>query len=444
MNPDLLRRISAEFDRIEEAAARGESIELDDLFSDLPEADRAIALREVQELLEELHHSGHPFSSATSAASLSARFDPVEPTNQGGMGEIWLAIDQDFNRHVAIKEIIPSAAQDEDFRRRFFREAEITAKLEHPGILPVYGKGTHADGRPFYAMRWVAGAGAQTLQEAIRELHAADQKAADTVRFLLPDLLQRFVSVCQTIAFAHHAGVIHRDLKPANILLGPFGETFVVDWGLAIELGEPASLVAPLAGPARSVVGTPGFVAPECLENPQRADQRSDIYSLGLILYQLCAGSSPFTKSAKVTPEKLQAAVLRGEIPPLRTVSSRLHPALEAICRQATAVDPARRYASARDLAADVSRYLSGLPTQAWPESWRYRIRRWIQSHTAAVATLGMTILLSLCGAVGYGWITSRHNVALSDKSVALENALQAESKQKLAAVEMGRVGGES
>ncbi|MFM9117254.1 MAG: hypothetical protein ACKOU6_13955 [Planctomycetota bacterium] len=137
MNPDLLRRISAEFERIEQAAARGESIELDDLFTDLTAADRAIALREVHELLEELHPTGSRFSAVTSAASLSARFDPVEPTNQGGMGEIWLAIDQDFNRQVAIKEIIPSAAQDEEYRRRFCREAEITAKLEHPGILPV-------------------------------------------------------------------------------------------------------------------------------------------------------------------------------------------------------------------------------------------------------------------------------------------------------------------
>lgn len=438
MNPNLLRRISEEFERIERAVSSNQQIELDALYPDLQGEDRQTALAETRELLDELRQSQGIVSPWISAASMSARYEPVEPVNQGGMGEIWVALDQDFNRQVAIKEILPDAANDPRIRQRFLRESQITAKLEHPGILPVYSKGTHADGRPFYAMRWVSGEGSQTLHHAMNALHSEENLSAQNRPVQLHDLLHRFVSVCQTVAFAHHANVVHRDLKPANILLGPFGETFVVDWGLAIDLSDSENTF--LDGLPQKTqgefFGTPGFSAPECLEDPHLANPRCDIFSLGMILYHLCAGASPFTKSQKSTPQGLKIAMAQGAMLRLRQIDPSIHPALEAICDKATAFHPEDRYATAKDLAADISKYLGNEPTLAWPEPWTYRSKRWLQRRIATIVTLAVATMLLLGGALGYAWISYRHNMELSRKSTQLEDSLRAEAQYKLHALE--------
>ena len=438
MNKELLRRISMEFERIEQAVAQGQRIELDNLYPDLLGQDREIALAETQELLEELRQSQGLVSPWISAASTSARYEPIEPVSQGGMGKIWVAIDHDFDRQVAIKEILPEASNDPRIRDRFLRESRITAKLEHPGILPVYSKGTHADGRPFYAMRWISGQGSKTLHEAIYEFHSGQGNPETNQRLRFNDLLQCLVSVCKTVAFAHHAQVVHRDLKPANIMVGPFGETFVLDWGLALDLSEsePSEPARALESQDSLFSGTPGFVAPECLDRPISADARSDIYSLGLILYHICVGCSPFTQSQKHTPDKMHAAVANNLVEQLRKINPSIHPALEAICKKATAIDPAMRYASANELAEDLNRYLSDEPTQAWREPWRYRAARMVQRNIASVMTLAVATLLTLAGAVGYSWITYRYNFELSKKSGELQEALRQESTQKQLAVE--------
>jgi serine/threonine protein kinase len=185
MNPQLLRRISEEFEKIELAIEQGQEIQLDALYLDLQGEDRQTALAETQQLLEELRQSRGIFAPWISAASMSARYEPVEPVKQGGMGEIWIAIDQDFDRQVAIKEILPEAANDLKVRQRFLRESQITAKLEHPGILPVYSKGNHADGRPFYVMRWVSGEGSQSLHDAINSLHSHEYTSDQIQRIQL-------------------------------------------------------------------------------------------------------------------------------------------------------------------------------------------------------------------------------------------------------------------
>jgi serine/threonine protein kinase len=438
MNKELLRRISLEFERIEQAVARGQQIDLDNLYPDLLGQDRETALTQTRELLEELLQSKGSASPWISAASMSARYEPVKPVSQGGMGEIWVAIDHDFDRQVAIKEILPDAANDPRTRDRFLRETRITAKLEHPGILPVYSKGKHADGRPFYAMRWIAGQGSKTLHDAIHEFHSVEEHPETNQRLRFHDLLHCLVSVCKTIAFAHHAKVIHRDLKPANIMIGPFGETFVLDWGLALDLSESQA-----SDPANAwrltddcFQGTPGFVAPECLDDPNAADARSDIYSLGLIIYQICIGCSPFSKSQKQTPEKMKEAIVEGGIGQLRQIDPSVHPALDAIFRKATATEPTLRYASAIELADDLSRYLSNEPTQAWPEPRRYRAARMIQRNIASVMTVAVATLLTLAGAVGYSWVTYRYNFELSKKSADLQEALRQESSQKQLAID--------
>src|SRR5262249_28211138 len=157
------------------------------------------------------------------------RYQVLRPHGKGGLGEVFVALDQELRREVALKEIRSEHADDPPSRGRFVREAEITGKLEHPGIVPVHGLGTYGDGRPFYAMRFIQG---ETLKEAIRKYHAGEGS------WTLRGLLTRFVAVCNTIAYAHSRGVLHRDLKPANVMLGRYGETLIVDWGLAKPLGD--------------------------------------------------------------------------------------------------------------------------------------------------------------------------------------------------------------
>jgi serine/threonine protein kinase len=166
------------------------------------------------------------------------RYQVLRPHAKGGLGEVSVALDRELQREVALKEIRPEYADDPNSRGRFLREAEVTGSLEHPGIVPVYGLGASPDGRPYYAMRFVQG---QTLKDAIRHLHEErpDRDPEGSAR-MLRGLLGRFVAVCNAVAYAHSRGVLHRDLKPANVMLGKFGETLIVDWGLAKAGGREA------------------------------------------------------------------------------------------------------------------------------------------------------------------------------------------------------------
>src|SRR5205807_8953608 len=161
----------------------------------------------------------------------------LRPHAKGGLGEVFVAEDTELHREVALKEIQARYAHDLDSRTRFLLEAEITGGLEHPGIVPVYGLGQYGDGRPFYAMRFIKG---DSLKEAIERFHQAKAAGRDCGErnLELRQLLGRFVDVCNAVAYAHSKGVLHRDLKPGNILLGKYGETLVVDWGLAKALGK--------------------------------------------------------------------------------------------------------------------------------------------------------------------------------------------------------------
>jgi tRNA A-37 threonylcarbamoyl transferase component Bud32 len=206
---------------------------------------------------------------ADPASAVGTRYQTLRPHARGGLGVVSVARDVELGREVALKEIDGRHAGDSVSQRRFVREAEITGGLEHPGVVPVYGLGRYADGRPYYAMRFVRG---ETLQEAVRKYHAGD--AAYTLR----SLLTRFVAVCNAVAYAHSRGVIHRDLKPANVMSGAYGETLVVDWGLAKVVGRdsPSNEGAPVTEmtlqtpsgessetQAGSALGTPSYMSPE-------------------------------------------------------------------------------------------------------------------------------------------------------------------------------------
>jgi tRNA A-37 threonylcarbamoyl transferase component Bud32 len=191
-------------------------------------------------------HDGDPERTATyavgTATSDGQRFRVLRPHAQGGLGAVFVALDAELHREVALKQILDHHADDPASRQRFLIEAEITGGLEHPGIVPVYGLGTYADGRPYYAMRFIKG---DSLKEAIQHFHADASLKTDPGRrsLALRKLLRRFTDVCNAIDYAHSCGVLHRDLKPGNIIVGQHGETLVVDWGLAKPLGhvEPGS-----------------------------------------------------------------------------------------------------------------------------------------------------------------------------------------------------------
>jgi serine/threonine protein kinase/Tol biopolymer transport system component len=354
--------------------------------------------------------AAHPFATASDAkpSSGESRFRILRPHAKGGLGVVYVAHDEELGREVALKEIQLSHAHDHDSKARFVLEAEITGGLEHPGIVPVYGMGRYGDGRPYYAMRFIRG---DSFKEAVDRFHAAESLQRDaTQRNLgLRQLLRRFFDVCNAIEYAHSKGVLHRDLKPGNIMLGKFGETIVIDWGLAKATGkaDPNSAqtlaegpLIPTSGSASaptqmgSAIGTPAFMSPE--QAAGRLDllgPASDVYSLGATLYYALTGQAPITSTDAVD---ILNRVQKGDFPRPRQLNPTIHPALEAICLMAMARDPDDRYASAGDLKADVERWLDDSPVSAWPEPLPVKIRRWVNRHRTMTAGTAATLLAAV------------------------------------------------
>jgi eukaryotic-like serine/threonine-protein kinase len=336
--------------------------------------------------------------------SLLVRFRVLRPHARGGLGEVFVAEDREPHREVALKEIQKPHAHDAHSRRRFLVEAEVNGRLEHPGIVPVYGLGQYADSRPFYAMRLIRG---ETFKDAIQRFHAEDVPGRDAGErsLALRQLLSRFVAVCNAVAYAHSRGVVHRDLKPANVMLGKYGETLVVDWGLAKVVGrtdgEPAGDEATLrpasaddlATQAGAALGTPAYMSPE--QAAGRIDQvgpASDVYSLGATLYCLLTGQPPFQGE---DPGELLQRASRGQWLPARQVKPGVPAALDAICRKAMALRPEDRYGSPLDLAADVEHWLGDEPVGAWREPWTVRARRWLKRHRMLMTAGGVAVLVA-------------------------------------------------
>src|SRR5271163_760194 len=287
------------------------------------------------------------------------RYRLLERVARGGMGVVYAAEDEKLERRIALK-VLDVPGTDSDLANRLMREARVLARLEHPGIVPVHDVGTLADGRVFYTMKFVEG---QRLDKFI--------ETVDSVQ----DRLRVFSRICDAVAFAHARGVLHRDLKPANIMVGPFGEVLVMDWGLAKILRSELQTAAPTADPEATVLenlrpspkqssneqsdstkssvitghgtvmGTPGYMSPEQARGEVEVlDARSDIFSLGALLRFILAQKTP----SGFTP--------------------RLDRSLEAICAKASAEQREARYAGVPDLSRDVSRYLDGLAVGAHPE----------------------------------------------------------------------------
>jgi WD40 repeat protein/serine/threonine protein kinase len=337
------------------------------------------------------------------------RFVVLRPHARGGLGEVFVALDAELNREVALKAILPHKAHDPVNRARFAQEAEITGRLEHPGIVPVYSYGEYPDGRPYYAMRFIKG---DSLKLAIERFHDPRQTTPGSQVLALRKLLGAFLAVCQAVHYAHSRGILHRDLKPDNIMLGKYGETLLVDWGLAKAVGqaEPSADAAerslaeaplrPLSGSgsvetqAGSMVGTPGYMSPEqAMGRQDLIGQASDVYGLGATLYCLLTGKPPF--AGQTLPELLQR-VQKGDFPPPRAVNAAVPAPLEAICLKAMALAPQDRYGSAQELAEELEHWLADEPVKAYPEPRRVRVARWARRHKPLVAGAAALLLTAV------------------------------------------------
>jgi formylglycine-generating enzyme required for sulfatase activity/tRNA A-37 threonylcarbamoyl transferase component Bud32 len=346
----------------------------------------------------------------TQAAGRRSRFTPLRRHAQGGLGTVSLAFDETLRRQVALKEIRPDRRGSAQLRQRFLAEAEITGRLEHPGIVPIYALEEDAEGQPYYAMRFIQG---RTLAEAIQAYHARPTPLD------FHALLKRFIDVCQTIAYAHSKGVIHRDLKPANVMLGDYGETLVVDWGLAKRVGggreaqggkgdEPVPAGGGSGGPADplteagQVLGTPAYMSPEQAEGrSEDVAPAADVYALGAILFELLTGQPPYRGGGMAA---VLAQVRQGPPRAPAQVRPGVPRALEAVCLKAMARSPADRYAGAGEVAREVERFLADEPLTAYREPFPVRLARWRRRHPTLVTATGL-VLLTLVGAAVIGGV---------------------------------------
>lgn len=394
---------------VERRRAAGLPVSVENYLDLVPELGRS------PDAVARLRHAVDPPAPEPEPAA-SGRYEIAAEHARGGMGRVCVAIDTELNRRVAFKDIQERFADDAATRHRFTREALITGQLEHPGVIPVYGLGADAHGRPYYAMRFVEG---DSLKDAVKEFHRdppkCDSVGAKAVAFRA--LLKRFADVCNAVAFAHSKRIVHRDLKPANVMLGQFGETLVVDWGLARsfadktpeltasprEAGAGEQDTADMASTAVSggdsagtrtgqVMGSPAYMSPEQATGDLRSlGPAWDIYSLGATLYELLTGRPPFI--GQPVPQLLKA-IQAGELVPPREVAPWVPKPLDAIARKAMSRDPKDRYPTALELAAEVDRYLADEPVQAHRDTLGERVRRWRKRHPVLVRTAVMLFLI--------------------------------------------------
>ena len=441
-----LEELLARWDELHE---RGIPVTAEELCEHRPELaeklNKRIHVLEVMGSLLYQNQSGlsdHTSGPAHSSASSTLRFVDLHFHARGGLGEVYRAQNVEFERQVAIKFLSKKHAESQRDRRRFMREAVITARLENPGIVPIYAIGSDEEGSLCYAMRFIEG---RTLKEVVDKVREADGMRQNTREWVRGrrTLLNHFKSACSTVAFAHSRGILHCDLKPGNIMLGAFDETLVVDWGSARSMTRDSTREPAVASTGKldtdqarmetgAGSGTLGFMSPEYQSGRwEEVGPTSDVYSLGATLYYLLTGHPPYTGES-------WAEVLRRMdqglfIPPRRLCRS-IPKSLEAVCLKALAPEPGDRYASPAHLAQEIERSLADEPVSAWREPWWIRARRRLDRHRTSVAALFTAVLVGLAALAAIAVIEahSNRNLAVKNQELRIAN-LRAERRVDLA-----------
>lgn len=390
---------------------------------------------------------------------------------RGGWGHVERARDKQLDRDVAVKRINRELANAASIHDRFFQEALVTGQLQHPGIVPVHELGVDEEGAPFYVMKLLEGS---TFKESIKEVHREPDRLANGFS---AELLDRFSDICNAVAYAHEQGVIHRDLKPSNIMVGQFGETIVVDWGLAKKIGEtsgstpefdpektipqgavfgtgasagknldannePSSLADPpsesFTPSAQSrpsigssitrsgaVLGTPAYMSPEQSEGENNAlTPATDIYALGVILYEILTGKNPFrAKDVETTLTRVRA----GEYELPRAINPRVPRALAAICTTAMSRRAEDRYEKAEQIVADLQRFMAGEAVTVYEDPWWAKVLRWCRRRPALTAGVLGSVFVLLISSMLFGAIVHRAHQAEMRARLAAEASRQEE-----------------
>lgn len=414
----LKQRAAARVDRARRSIAGG---------SEVPAAGKSMLLA----TLERLDGSGRvaKLLGVTVAACggedearvMEGRYELTRKLGQGGLGRVWLAHDVNLNRYVALKEISHASGMDKSVIERFKHEAEITGRLDHPSIVPIYQLGEDlATKRAFYTMRFL---GRSTLQDSINEYHER-REGGDDDPMLLRHLLTAFVNVCHAIGHAHSRKVIHRDLKPENVVIDSFGQVIVIDWGLAkviddtsVEsLMDSGSMNAADRTSEGQVLGTPLYMAPEqAAGRLDELDFRTDIYGLGAILFAIVTGQAPHEKTQKEAADSglgargMISVIASGDAPSARNANPSVNPALAAICAKAMARRRYARYQQAANLAEDVQRWMAGEPVTAYRETFRQRVGRWIAQHRRLSQSLAAAAMVALVAVTTLAMAARQH-----------------------------------
>jgi serine/threonine protein kinase/WD40 repeat protein len=363
------------------------------------------------------------------------RYSHISEYARGGMGRVLLVHDAHLGRDIALKELLiphdresPSPAispmrESGAALERFLQEARITGQLEHPSIVPVYELGRRDNGTLYYTMRLVRG---DTMSVALANCQDLQCRLG---------LLKHLIDLCQALAYAHSRGVIHRDIKPSNVMIGEFGETVLLDWGLAKARGHEdlyearlqdtmRALISPGERPLDTregaVIGTPHYMPPEQAEGLIEAlDERSDIYAAGAVLYEMLAGKPPY---AGTTTAEIISHVRAGTLEALSSVDPELPPELMSICQKCMARDPQQRYASMKEVASELIRFQTGAFVQSYRYTAREIMRRWYIRHRLALNTASAAVLVLLAaGVAAYVSIWNAHNREHAQRLVAEE-----------------------
>ena len=362
--------------------------ERDDSFLELPAMEMAAKALALSQAAETQANFGLPASSGRSRAhpSTIGRYRIVRLLGEGGMGAVYEAEQEQPRRSVALKVLKPGFCT-QDALRRLEREAQALGRLQHPGIAQIYEGGTADTGfgpQPYFAMELIRG-----------ELLLVD---ARTHRLSTRQRLELMMRICEAVHHAHQRGLIHRDLKPGNILVDETGQPKILDFGVARMTGNEEEVTRQTS--AGQIIGTLSYMSPEqVLADPLELDIRSDIYSLGVILYELLTGRLPYNVSQRQLPEAVRT--IREEDPTsLSSIDRTYRGDIETIVGKALEKDKARRYGSAADLAADIRRYLSDEPIAARPPSTAYQIQKFARRHRILVTSAAAVLLVLAAGVV--------------------------------------------